>query len=150
MTDPRDLYREALIDHYRRPRNCRLLEHGNRQAQGFNPLCGDKCTVYIEIENGILKDLSFVGTGCAVSIASASMMTEILKGRTEAEAMAVFDSFHQLVAGTSKHPLGPVELGELSVFAGIRGYPVRIKCATLAWHTMRAALERLQETVATE
>jgi nitrogen fixation NifU-like protein len=150
MADLKDLYQEALIEHYRRPRNCRKLERPNRRAEGFNPLCGDKFTVFIEIENGILKDISFLGEGCAISIASASMMTENLKGKSEAEVMVVFELFHQLAAGNLKPPLDPAQMGELSVFAGIQQYPIRVKCATLAWHTMRAALEGGQETIATE
>lgn len=150
MADLHALYQEALLDHYRRPRNCRKLECANRQADGFNPLCGDKFTVYMQIENGIVKDISFIGEGCAVSIASASMMTENLKGKTEAEVQAIFKRFHQLTADSVESELDPAAMGELAAFAGIQQYPVRVKCATLAWHTMRAALEGLQGTVATE
>jgi nitrogen fixation NifU-like protein len=150
MADLQELYQEALLDHYRRPRNCRKLEHANRQADGFNPLCGDKFTVYMQIENDIVKDISFIGAGCAVSIASASMMTENLKGKTEAEVKALFKRFHQLATNRLESQLDPATMGELAVFAGIQQYPVRVKCATLAWHTMQAALEGLQGTVATE
>jgi nitrogen fixation NifU-like protein len=150
MADLHELYQEVLLDHYRRPRNCRKLERANRQADGFNPLCGDKFTVYMQIENDIVKDISFVGSGCAVSIASASMMTENLKGKTIAEVKALFKRFQLLTTNRLESPLDAATMGELAVFAGLQQYPARVKCATLAWHTMQAALEGLQGTVATE
>jgi len=150
MADLRDLYQEVILDHHKKPRNFRKLENANRQAEGFNPLCGDRLSVFIQIENGVVKDIGFVGTGCAISTASASMMTESLKGKTETEAKAIFERFHQLVTNHSEAQPDPVTLGKLAVFSGVREYPVRVKCATLAWHTMRAALEGTKETVATE
>jgi nitrogen fixation NifU-like protein len=150
MADLRDLYQEVILDHHRKPRNFHKIEHANRQADGFNPLCGDKLSVYMQVENGVIRDIGFVGTGCAISTASASMMTESLKGKTEAEAEAIFERFHQLVTDHSEPQPDPAALGKLAVFSGVREYPVRVKCATLAWHTMRAALEGRQGTVATE
>jgi nitrogen fixation NifU-like protein len=150
MASLKDIYQEALIDHYKRPRNYGKPDHANRQADGFNPLCGDKFTVYVRVENGIIKDIGFVGSGCAVSMASASMMTENLKGKSEAEAGLVFDRFRQLTAGRCEPGCAPDTMGELAVFAGIQKYPVRVKCATLPWQTMHAALQELRQTVATE
>ena len=150
MADLRDLYQEVILDHHKKPRNFHKLQNANRQADGYNPLCGDKLSVYMYVEEGIVKDIGFVGTGCAISTASASMMTESLKGKTEAEAKAVFEKFHTLVTNHSESQPDPASLGKLAVFSGVREYPVRVKCATLAWHTMRAALEGSKETVATE
>jgi nitrogen fixation protein NifU and related proteins len=150
MPDLKDLYQETLLDHYKRPRNFREIEQANRRAEGFNPFCGDKICVYIQIENGIVKDISFVGVGCAISTASASMMTESLKGKTEAEAIALFERFHHLVADSGVSQPDPSVPGDLAVFSGVREYPVRVKCATLAWHTMRAALEGQPGMAATE
>lgn len=150
MADLRDLYQEVILDHNKKPRNFHKLEHANRQADGYNPLCGDKLSVFIQIEDGIVKDIGFVGAGCAISTASASMMTESLKGKTEAEAKTIFERFHHLVTNHSEPQPDPATLGKLAVFSGVREYPVRVKCATLAWHTMRAALDGSRETVATE
>jgi nitrogen fixation NifU-like protein len=150
MADLRDLYQEVILDHYKKPRNFRKIEHANREAEGFNPLCGDKLSVYMRIKDGVVEDIGFIGAGCAISTASASMMTESLKGKTEAEAKALFERFHQLVTDHSEASPDPATLGKLAVFSGVREYPVRVKCATLAWHTMRAALEGRQGTVATE
>ena len=150
MADLRDLYQEVILDHHKKPRNFRKLDHANRQADGYNPLCGDKLSVYMQIEDGIVKDIGFLGTGCAISTASASMMTESLKGKTETEAKTIFERFHQLVTDHSEPQPDPATLGKLAVFSGVREYPVRVKCATLAWHTMRAALEGSKEIVATE
>jgi nitrogen fixation NifU-like protein len=148
MSDLRELYQEVILDHHRRPRNHRRLEDANRKAEGFNPLCGDKINVYLRIEDGVVRDIGFEGSGCAISTASASMMTEILKGKTEAEAEAFFEMFHDLVTGKSDPD--PARLGKLAVFSGVRDYPVRVKCASLAWHTLRAALQGSLETVETE
>jgi nitrogen fixation NifU-like protein len=150
MADLRDLYQEVILDHHKKPRNFHKLENANRQADGYNPLCGDKLSVFIQIEDGIVKDIGFVGAGCAISTASASMMTESLKGKTEAEAKTIFERFHHLVTNHSEPQPDPATLGKLAVFSGVREYPVRVKCATLAWHTMRAALDGSNETVATE
>jgi nitrogen fixation NifU-like protein len=150
MADLRDLYQEVILDHHKKPRNFHRIEHANRRADGFNPLCGDKLSVYMQIEDGVIKNIGFIGTGCAISTASASMMTESLKGKTEAEARALFERFHRLVTNHSEPQPDPAAMGKLAVFSGVREYPVRVKCATLAWHTMRAALEGRKETVATE
>ncbi len=148
MSDLRELYQELILDHHRRPRNFRRLENANRRAEGFNPLCGDRIHLYLRIEDGIVKDAGFEGSGCAISTASASMMTESLKEKTEAEVEELFRKFHDLVTG--KSAADPESLGKLAVFSGVREYPVRVKCATLAWHTLRAALQGSLETVATE
>ena len=150
MSDLRELYQEVILDHHKKPRNFRKLENANKRAEGFNPLCGDKISLFLKVENGVVRDVGFVGTGCAISTASASMMTECLKGKTEAEIDALFERFHDLVTGKTDPGTASPDLGKLAVFAGVRDYPVRIKCATLCWHTLRAALENVQETVATE
>jgi nitrogen fixation protein NifU and related proteins len=150
MADLKDLYQEAILDHNKKPRNFRKLERANRQAEGFNPLCGDKLSVSIQIENGIVIDIGYIGSGCAISIASASMMTESLKGKTEAEARKLFERFHQMVTYRANPQPDSDDLGMLSVFSGVREYPVRVKCATLAWHTMLAALDGEKATVVTE
>jgi nitrogen fixation NifU-like protein len=138
MYDLGDLYQELILDHSKRPRNFTLVEGANASAQGYNPLCGDKVTVHLKLENDVIKDAGFQGLGCAISTASASLMTETLKGRTRAEAERLFESFHELLTGGKP---APPELGKLVVFSGVREYPMRVKCATLAWHTLRAALQ---------
>jgi len=150
MSDLRELYQELIIDHSKRPRNFRVLAGADRKAEGFNPLCGDQVTVYLELDNGRIKNIGFQGKGCAISTASASVMTETLKGKTLAEAEALFGIFHDLVMG--KPPAGgkAPELGKLAVFSGVSEFPVRVKCATLAWHTLNAALKDTGETVSTE
>ena len=150
MSDVGQLYQEVILDHYKRPRNFRKLDGASRNAEGYNPLCGDKVTVYVKLEEGVVRDIGFQGSGCAISTASASMMTTSLKGKTLAEAEALFQSFHCLVTGQPDTALDRVELGKLAVFSGISEFPVRVKCATLAWHTMLAALEEKTETVSTE
>lgn len=149
MSDLRDLYQEVVIDHGRRPHNFRVLEDASHSAEGFNPLCGDRLTLYIRIEDGIIQDAGFKGVGCAISTASASLMTDHLKGRTPADAARIFESFHDLLTEDGALPDTDV-LGKLSVLAGVREYPTRVKCATLAWHTLQAALEQRAETVVTE
>ena len=150
MSDLRDLYQEMILDHGKRPRNFRPQEEGeSRHAQGHNPLCGDRITVYVRTsEDGAIEDVSFQGSGCAISTASASMMTEALRGKTLAEARALFDRFHDAVAAEGED----ADLGKLGVFKGVREFPMRVKCATLAWHTLRAALEEDadKEAVTTE
>jgi nitrogen fixation protein NifU and related proteins len=151
VPDLQDLYNQVILDHYRKPRNFYRLERANRQADGLNPFCGDTLTVFLLLEEGILREISFVGTGCAISIASASVMTESLKGKTEAEAKIAFDRFHQLLANSSEAaPDPPATPGDWGVFSTLREYPVRVKCATLAWQAMRAALEGRKETASTE
>lgn len=148
MNDLRELYQEVIFDHYRKPRNCHALVCANHKAEGYNPLCGDQVTVYLKVEDDIIQDLSFEGVGCAISTASASLMTEALKGRKVAEVEHLFDDFHHMVtdAETVPHPT----LGKLEVLAGVREFPARIKCATLAWHTLHAALKDQRTTVKTE
>lgn len=150
MYDVQELYQELIIDHSRRPRNFHALENSDRSAQGFNPLCGDKVTVYLELEDNRVQDASFQGSGCAISTASASLMTEVLRGKTWAEAEALFKSFHTLVTKGKHETPNEAQLGKLAAFSGLRDYPTRVKCATLAWHTLRAALEAKRETVSTE
>ncbi len=146
----RDLYQEVILDHGKRPRNFGDLPGANRHAEGYNPLCGDRETVYLRVEGDVLKDIRFTGGGCAISTASASMMTESLKGKSRLEAEALFARFHDLITGESKaEPNGP-PLGKLEVFSGVREYPVRIKCATLPWHTLKAALRSDGAVVSTE
>lgn len=142
-----DLYQETILDHSTKPRNFQLLEDANRKAEGYNPLCGDKCQVFIRENNGVIDKVAFQGAGCAISTASASLMTEVLKGKTIAEAEALLAKFHSVV--TTDQPL-PKDLGKLAVFAGVREFPARVKCATLAWHTLRAALRGSGEAVSTE
>ncbi|MFQ5723887.1 MAG: Fe-S cluster assembly sulfur transfer protein SufU [Terriglobia bacterium] len=149
MNDLRELYQEMIIDHSRRPRNFRALADANHNAQGFNPLCGDKVTVYLKLDGDTVRDLSFQGSGCAISTASASLMTETLKGKTLAQAEALFQKFHRLVTGENEEAAAP-ELGKLTALAGVRDYPIRVKCATLAWHTLKAALKGAREVVSTE
>src|SRR6185436_522143 len=140
MSELEDLYQEMILDHYKRPRNHRALPTADHHAEGRNPLCGDHVTVFVNLENDVVKDISFEGGGCAISTASASMMTEALKGKTITEAKALFKKFHALVTGGDETESGP-DLGKLEVFSGVCKYPVRVKCASLAWHTLDAALE---------
>jgi len=145
-----DLYQELILDHNKRPRNRRKLDHPDRLAEGFNPLCGDRVTVYIKLDGDVIQDLAFEGKGCAISTASASLMTEALKGKTVADAMTLFDRFHNLVTCGPEHNGGGPELGKLEVFSGVSQYPARVKCASLVWHAVHAALENKQEVVSTE
>ena len=139
-----DLYQETILDHSRSPRNFRLLEDANRQAEGYNPLCGDRCKVFLKEHAGVIDKLTFQGSGCAISTASASLMSEVLKGKTVVEAETLLAKFHDLL--TTDQPL-PADLGKLVVFSGVRAFPSRVKCATLAWHTLREALRSAGETV---
>jgi nitrogen fixation protein NifU and related proteins len=148
MSSLRDLYQEVILDHSRSPRNFRQIPSANHQAEGFNPLCGDRITVFLTLRNGRVEDVSFQGSGCAISTASASMMTEKLKGKTPEEARAIFDSFHALLTG--KADSSGADLGKLTVFSGVSEFPIRIKCATLAWHALKAAMEGASHTVSTE
>jgi nitrogen fixation NifU-like protein len=146
MSDLRELYQETIFDHYRRPRNYGRLDGANRRAEGYNPLCGDKVTLYLKVEEGVIRDVSFEGSGCAIATASASLMTESIKGKREAEALHLLESVHGMVTtGASSG-----DLGKLEVLAGVHEFPLRVKCATLAWHTMKAALENVAEPVTTE
>jgi nitrogen fixation protein NifU and related proteins len=148
--DLRDLYQEVILDHGKRPRNFRELPDANRQAEGYNPLCGDRETVYLKLDGDVVSDASFRGAGCAISTASASMMTETLRGKSRPDIEALFSKFHDLVTGQRNAAPGGPALGKLEVFSGVREYPVRIKCATLPWHTMKAALAGAAKTVSTE
>jgi nitrogen fixation NifU-like protein len=151
MGDLRDLYQEVILDHSKRPRNFGDLAGANRRAEGYNPLCGDRETVYLRLEGDVLKEVGFRGAGCAISTASASIMTESLKGKTREEAEALFERFHDLITGSDgRTDTSRVDLGKLTVFSGVREFPVRVKCATLPWHTMKAALAGEDRTVSTE
>ena len=150
MSDMRDLYQEVILDHNKRPRNFHRLEDANHSADGQNPLCGDQVTVYLKTEDGKIADISFEGQGCAISKASASLMTSELKGKTFEEAEEIFQKFHQLVAGEEANDAMEEDLGKLAVFSGVREYPARVKCASLAWHTMHAALGDERKPVSTE
>jgi len=143
----RDLYQELILEHSKKPRNFRLLESANHKAEGFNPLCGDHFTVYLDVKDGAIHDVGFQGSGCAISKASASMMTQMLKGKTAAEADDIFTKFHDLVTGYAGDGQ---DLGKLAVFAGVSEFPLRVKCATLAWHALRAALRGEEQAVSTE
>lgn len=144
----RDLYQEVILDHNRRPRNFGALPDANRSAEGNNPLCGDRVTVYLRVEDDRVQGISFQGSGCAISTASASLMTEALRGKTVAEAHALFRGFHNLV--TRGADGDREDLGKLAVFEGVREFPIRVKCATLAWHTFEAALQQKDQPVSTE
>ncbi len=147
MSDLSDLYQEVILDHNRRPRNFRTIESPSHHAEGYNPLCGDRLSLYVTVADGVLTDVAFQGSGCAISKASASLMTDALKGKTVAEANALFERFHRVVTTPPDQPVE--ELGKLSVLAGVREFPVRVKCASLAWHTLKAALGR-EERASTE
>jgi nitrogen fixation protein NifU and related proteins len=142
-----DLYQEIILDHSKRPRNCHAMEDASSKAEGYNPLCGDKLKLFIKLEDDVVRDASFVGSGCAISTASASLMTETLKGKTREEALKLLERFHDLL--TTDSPV-TAELGKLVVFCGVRDYPARVKCATLAWHTLKSALTNSGEPVTTE
>jgi len=139
-----DLYQEIILDHSKRPRNCHPMDDANRKAEGYNPLCGDKLKLFLKMEGDVVKDVSFVGSGCAISTASASLMTESLKGKTREEALKLLDKFHELL--TTDAAIRD-DLGKLVVFCGVRDYPARVKCATLAWHTLKSALTNPGEPV---
>jgi nitrogen fixation NifU-like protein len=147
MSDLSDLYQEVILDHNRRPRNFRRIERPSHKAEGYNPLCGDRVSVFLQVEGDRIADLSFEGTGCAISKASASLMTDRLKGCTVGEAQDLFRRFQQMV--TTPTGTAVEDLGKLSALAGVREFPVRVKCASLAWHTLKAALDR-EEKVSTE
>jgi nitrogen fixation NifU-like protein len=140
MAELRELYQTTILDHNKQPRNFRRPEGANREAQGHNPLCGDRVSVYVTLEDGVVKDVGFQGSGCAISTASASLMTQAVKGRPVADVQKLFDAFHELVTSDPRREPDLDAVGKLAVFAGVREYPVRVKCATLPWHTLRAAL----------
>ncbi len=150
MTNVRELYQQVILDHYKSPRNYKKLEVANRHSEGHNPLCGDEVAVYVQLEDGVIKDISFEGSGCAISKASASMMTAALKGKSAAESESLFDEFHRMITGKLNPESDPHHLGKLAIFSGVREFPVRVKCASLAWHTLRSALEGRDDKVTTE
>jgi nitrogen fixation NifU-like protein len=147
MADLRELYQEVILEHSKTPRNFKEPASVNRSAEGYNPLCGDHFTVYLDVEGDSIRDIGFKGSGCAISKASASMMTQMVKGKSKEDAVALFDQFRKLVTGTDKKE---ADLGKLAVFSGVSEFPTRVKCATLAWHTLQAALENQQGAVSTE
>jgi nitrogen fixation NifU-like protein len=146
MSDLRELYQETILDHYRQPRNSGRLADANRVAEGFNPLCGDKLTLYMKVKDGVIQDASFEGVGCAIAMASASLMTENIRGKPEAEALQLLDSIRLMVTGGTRKD----DMGKLEVLGGVHEFPQRVKCATLAWYTMKAALENMHNPVSTE
>ena len=149
MSELSDLYQEVILDHNKKPRNFRKIENANRAAQGFNPLCGDHLTVYLNLQDEAVKEVTFEGSGCAISKAAASMMTQAVKGKSKQEAEALFTAFHGMVTGEDYENNAAERLGNLKIFEGVREFPVRVKCATLSWHTLHAALNN-QELVSTE
>jgi len=150
MSELRTLYQEVILDHNKSPRNFKKLPDASGSAEGYNPLCGDQYTIYVKLEDGIIKDIGFQGSGCAISKASASVMSSVLKGKTRAEAEKLFEKFHTLVMGKVDAMANIDELGKLAAFSGVSEFPARVKCATLAWHTMRGALDVKEERVSTE
>ena len=150
MSDLRDLYQEVILDHSKSPRNFRQLDDAELSAEGYNPLCGDRITVFVHTDGQRVREATFQGSGCAISMASASLMTESLAGATTEEIEQRFLTFHQLVTGKLDFETAADELGKLAVFAGVSNFPVRVKCATLAWHTLQAALQRRGQSVSTE
>lgn len=149
LDELRDLYQEVVFDHNRNPRNFRVMEDATRKIEGFNPLCGDRITLYVKLEGDRIEDVSFQGSGCAISTASASLLTELVRGRTMEDAHQLFEAFHRITTGRDESA-SLEELGKLAVLAGVRAYPARVKCATLAWHSLDAALKNEGETVSTE
>jgi len=145
-----DLYQEVVIDHAKHPRNFRKVEGATRTAEGFNPLCGDQLTLYVRLEDGVIEDIGFQGSGCAISKASASLMTAALKGKKQEEALALFGRVHALLTDGPSGEVKPEDVGKLAALSGVWEFPMRVKCATLAWHTLRSALEAQGEQVATE
>lgn len=147
MSDLRDLYQQVILDHNRKPRNFRKIADANRSAEGYNPLCGDQITLYLTVADGVIKDAAFQGSGCAISKAAASMMTASVIGKPEGEVDALFHRVHAMLTGTNG---GATEVGKLAAFAGVREFPSRIKCVTLAWHALQAALSGTGQPVSTE
>ena len=146
MSELNDLYQEVILDHNKNPRNFREIENPDKFAEGHNPLCGDQLNLYVSMENDTVKDVAFKGSGCAISKASASMMTQVVKGKTREEAELLFDEFHKMVTGALDIEADENHLGKLKIFAGVLEFPARVKCATLSWHTMHAALNKQTQT----
>jgi nitrogen fixation NifU-like protein len=149
MSELSELYQQVILDHNKKPRNFRKLETASHSAEGYNPLCGDQLTVYLNLEHDLVTDVGFEGSGCAISKASASMMTQAVKGKSKEQAENLFKEFHSMVTGELDEETEENSLGNLKIFAGVREFPVRVKCATLPWHTMHAALNK-QEQISTE
>ena len=149
MADLRELYQQTILEHNRNPRNFKKLESPNRTAEGNNPLCGDRITLYVRLDGDVIREIGFQGSGCAISQASASLMTAAVQGKNAAEAERMFRQFHDMVAGGPDAPADPGTLGKLAAFAGVREFPARVKCANLSWHTLHAALQS-QASVTTE
>jgi nitrogen fixation NifU-like protein len=145
MSELSELYQAVILDHNKKPRNFHKLENANRRAEGYNPLCGDQLNVYLHVEEDQVQDVSFEGSGCAISKASASMMTQAVKGKSKQEAEILFNEFHRMATGELDAENEPNNLGKLKIFAGVRDFPARVKCATLSWHTMHAALSEQQQ-----
>jgi nitrogen fixation NifU-like protein len=150
MSDLRELYQEVILDHSKNPRHCRVLDDADGAAEGHNPLCGDRLTVYLRMDGDHIAEATFQGSGCAISVASASMMTQAVQGLSTAEVEERFRAFHRMLTAADAAEEAAPALGKLAIFAGVRQFPVRVKCATLAWHTLRAALERRGDPVTTE
>ena len=150
MDDLRELYQQVILDHNKNPKNFGILEHANRTAEGYNPLCGDRVNLYVRVEDDCIKDISFTGSGCAISKASASVMTTELKDRTISEADQLFQKFHALITGEARTEVEAARLGKLAIFAGVREFPMRVKCASLAWHTVIAAIKEGDKVISTE
>jgi nitrogen fixation protein NifU and related proteins len=149
MSELSELYQQVILDHNKKPRNFRKLENANHTAEGYNPLCGDQLTIYLDLEDELVKEVGFEGSGCAISKASASMMTQAVKGKSKEQVATLFQEFHSMVTGELNEETEENNLGNLKIFAGVREFPVRVKCATLPWHTLHAALNK-QEQVSTE
>lgn len=150
MSELEELYQEVIIDHSRRPQNFGALEGASRKAEGHNPLCGDQITVYLDLDQDVIRNIRFEGSGCALSKASASMMTASVKSKTKAEAERLFEQFHGMITGDQKNGLDPSTLGKLAAFSGVREFPLRVKCVSLPWHTLRAGLNGAGQPVSTE
>ncbi len=148
--DLRELYQQVILDHNKSPRNFKKLETANHYAEGYNPLCGDRIDIYVKLDDDKIEDISFVGSGCAISKASASLMSTMVKGKTIGEAEKIFEKFHHLITGKMDEEVDAGEVGKLAVFAGVREFPSRVKCASLAWHTLISALKEKNKTVTTE
>jgi len=149
MNDLRDLYQQIILDHNRNPRNYHELPEATKRVEGYNPLCGDHYTIFVDLDGDVIKDVAFTGNGCAISKSSASVMTTAVKGKRTEEAQKLFDTFHKLVTGEPAG-LSEAELGRLAAFSGVSEFPARVKCAILAWHTLHSALQNEQEVVTTE
>ena len=149
MSELRELYQEVILDHNKHPRNFGEIEGADRHAEGYNPLCGDRLTVYLNLEKDVITEAAFQGSGCAISKASASLMTDAVKGKTGAEARLLFDRFHAMITNNANEN-SESQIGKLAVLAGVRDYPMRVKCAILAWHALRAAVDEINQSVSTE